>query len=465
MCTSKTKGFESFITKGSPLHDVSEDMPMICHNKECEKMFYHSYVCNCDCKFIFYCSEECWKQDSDHQCDSENAGGRMVEREVVQARLIIGSQKFDKDVLYTGVKKGNKYVRGVFVMMLPPTKYLPDGPCVRYGGEVATVKINGVVSVIAHGRGFILTNYLRHVGTFDMGKRSGAGSMYNTSGLYLEAEWKDNAITGIHKYTRDGYEAFGWTQETCMKVTCTSRDIHDSWKKTEYSVCLEKNGPFGEFIPITIRKTELLTRFDHSRVVDIEKVGKINFKRTVHWTGENGPTGYCTDGPLISFSSNNSCSAHGKWHYGSICPNITTFQGEEVVPECTCQMSKKITEGGFVMSKPPPTHVSKVKRCRGGRSNTSLKKPHVARNTKNTKDAKIRGVSYRDMNRDIDGISDDLGMALREGGWVLKSQKNHFKFSRVVDGTKQNFVCSKTPSVRRTRKNELSVMKNLSRMT
>lgn len=458
---SSHKGFEAFVTKGYRGVDVGHQFVMNCSERSCENLCTSSYQKECTCTHVWYCSEGCEKSDTTHRCDSRSPRARGVESEKVQARMYVGGLTFDREAVFTGVKKGKKYVRGEFVVDFPPTRTFKNGQRMFYVGQLSTVKVDGVVSIIADGKGAFLTSWVRHVGKFSMGRKTGIGHVKTISGVTMRGNWENDVATGIHEMCRDGYEAFGSMKETEMKATCTSRDVHDSWKKTEETVCLEKKGPFGKLLPVIIKKSDLINRFDHWRVVGIETVGKVKFRKTVHWTGEDGPHGYCTDGPLLSFSSSNACSSHGQWNYGSICPSMTTIPREDVVLECTCHISKlgdaKNQGDSNVSFRPAPSRLPKIRRCKGGRSNKSLKNTHVDR------DISIRGVSKRDMSRDVGDVPGDLDTALEEGGWGLTNRKNHFKFSRVVDGRKQNFVCSKSPSDKRSRKNDLAMMKNLSR--
>ena len=435
---------------------------MNCSERSCENLCDTSYQKKCMCKYIWYCSEECEKIDTIHECDGDLPGTHGVESEKVQARVYVGGVSIDREAVFTGTKKGKKYIRGEVVIDFPPTKIFKKGQRMFYVGQLSTVKIDGVISIIADGKGAFLKSWIRHVGKFSMGKATGMGHSKTISGVTINGKWENDFPTGIHKICRDGYETFGSMKETEMKAACTARDVHDSWKKTEEAVCLEKKGPFGKLLPVIIKKTDLVERFDHSRVVGIETVGKIKFRKTVHWSGENGSHVLnCTDGPLVSFSSSNACSAHGQWNYGSICPKMTTIPTDDIVLECTCQISKnylvKSPCDRSVSSRPVPSSIPKVTRCKGGRSNKSIKNIHVY------KDTSIRGLSNRDMSKEVRGVSRDLETALKEGGWGLINRKKHFKFSRVVDGTKQNFVCSKSPSDIRSRKNDLSTMKNMSR--
>lgn len=462
------KGFESFITKDMDMTHCEEDLNMIpCSYNTCHTLGDLddiSIVESCDCKYVWYCSEDCKRSDISHVCDKDINGIYEVETEKVNARLDVFSvgEMGNLGVVFTGTKRGNKYIRGKFSRQFPPTKKIKDGFEFVYVGGVTTVKINRVITIIPNGKGKLVTSWSRHYGMFDMGRGKGRSYATTISGVKMVGDWEGGLPVGIHNIEREGYKAFGYMKETKMKTVCTSRDIHDSWKKTEYSVCMEKKGPFGKFLPVLVKKDILESRFKHTRVVGMETVGKVKFRKTVHWTGDDGPHGYfCTDGPLISFSSNNTCSKHGQWNYGSICPDISSVPREEISLECTCNKEFEISRknsNSYVTSKPAPLTLPKVKRCKGGRSNKSLKKTHVE------KDTNIRGVSKRDMSVDLAGMSKDMGTILEEGGWDLSSTNNHLKYTRFVDGKKQNFVCAKTSSDVNSWKSEIRVMKNLSRI-
>lgn len=463
-CQEKTKGFESFVTKDSCVQEIHKFF-MQCSRTGCEKVGCDTpYTRGCTCPYIWYCSKECEEKDLDHKCDSEQTKISTKTSERVQARIYTGITKepIDVESSFSGIKRGKKHVRGRFQTTLP------NGSTYVYLGRVTTVKIRGVVTVVPHGKGVLISNCRRHMGTFDMGKRDGYGYAKNISGVSTKGFWEDDCAKGVHETERDGYVAFACTHETKMEDLCTARDVHDSWKNTLDTVCLERKGIFGRFNPVVMKKTELDDRFEHSRVVGVETVGKVKFRKRVHWSGDHGPVVQCTDGPVLSFSSNNTCSAHGQWNYGSVCPRMTRVPVEEIGlrMECTCtkRRMERVAGGSgastpevFVRSRPAPMVIPKVRRCKGGRSNKVKKVVRV------DKDAMIRGVSKRDMSKDTRDISGDLGSALDEGGWGLASKKNHFKFSRVVEGRKQSFVCSKTPSDKRSRKNDLSVMRNISR--
>lgn len=453
----KTKGFESFVTKAVYKEEINSFF-MICSREGCTNVECDTpYTRDCTCPYHWYCSRECENNDSGHKCDSERPGTVSVTSEKVQARIITSKYNtiLDVESYFTGIKRGKKYIRGRFQIQLP------QGHHFVYLGQVTTVKIRGVVTIVPDGKGVLVSGCRRHMGTFVMGKRHGYGCTKTISGVSTKGQWEDDYIKGVHETERDGYVAFACTHETMMQDICTSRDVHDSWKSTEDTICMERKGMFGKFKPVVMKKTQLDNRFEHSRVVGIETVGKVKFRKRVHWSGEHGPIIHCTDGPVISFSSNNTCSMHGKWNYGSVCPSIHNFPRDGVPMECTCYKGGSVinsfSSDAFVNSRPAPMVLPKVKRCKGGRSNKCLK------NTRVDKDTSIRGVSKRDMSMDVQDISGDLDAVLEEGGWGLKNRKNHFKFSRVVDGKKQNFVCSKTPSDKRSRKNDLAMMKNLSR--
>lgn len=456
--SEKAKGFESFVTKDSCREDINKFF-MICSRTGCDTLECDTpYARECRCQYQWYCSKNCEDKDVDHKCDSEHTNVVSVTSEKVQARIYTGENKtmIDTHSFFTGIKRGQKYVRGRFQTQLP------NGNTYVYLGKVVTVKVRGVVTIIPHGKGVLVSKYRRYMGTFVLGQREGHGYIKNIRGVSTKGHWENDCIKGVHETERDGYAAFACTHETMMEDLCTSRDVHDSWKNTEDTICLERKGTFGRFNPVVVKKTELDNRFEHSRVVGIETVGKVNFRKRVHWSGEHGPIIHCTDGPILSFSSNNTCSTHGQWNYGSVCPRMTSVPREEgeIQMECTCSKSKRVlidTSDASTNSRPVPIALPKVKRCKGGRSNKVKKNTHV------DKDTSIRGVSKRDMSKDIGDISGNLESVLEEGGWELKNRKNHFKFSRVVEGKKQNFVCSKTPSDKRSRKNDLSMMRNLSR--
>lgn len=467
MCSSEEvslgSGFESFVTKGAPLKSIDRDFQMICSRDSCHKLCSDVYYKACQCDFVWYCSSGCVGLDTRHECGSSGTGRtrtqtQTVASERVQVRVVKGGVAFDREAIFTGAKRGRMYVRGKLIIGSLRTDTDTDTPYLAYMGELKTIKINGIVSIIPHGKGVILARRKRHVGNFHMGKRTGVGYSTSITGMTMRGEWRDDKPLGIQVFSRHGYEAFGCVHETSTGVECTARDIHDSWKKTTDTVCLHRG------VPVIVRKESLgnlLHRFDHAMDIEIETVGKVRFKKTVHWTGDSGPGGRCTDGPLISYSSNNTCAVHGAWHLGSVIPKDRVEMKPMGAAECSCRASSRIARGirsdGYTCPKPVPMSLPKVGRCRGGRSNRCLKKNRV------DKDVKIRGVSKRDMSRDVGDVSGDLDAVLEEGGWALKSRKNHFKFTRVVDGETQNFVCSKTPSDKRSRKNDLAMMKNLSR--
>lgn len=452
----KTKGFESFVTKSVYKEEINQFF-MICSREGCTSVECDTpYTRKCLCPYQWYCSSECEDNDSIHKCDSERPGTVSVTSERIQARIITGKYKtiIDAGSYFTGIKRGKKYIRGRFKIQLP------QGQNFAYLGQVTTVKINGVVTIVPDGKGVLVSGCRRHMGTFVMGKRHGYGYTKTISGVSTKGQWENDCTKGVHETERDGYVAFACTHETIMQDICTSRDVHDSWKSTMDTVCMERKGMFGKFKPVVMKKTQLENRFEHYRVVGIETVGKVKFRRIVHWSGEHGPVIHCTDGPVISFSSNNTCSAHGQWNYGSVCPRMTDIPTDDISMECTCPKGNRVSicpSEIFVNSRPAPMSLPKIKICKGGRSNKIKTHIHV------DKDKSIRGVSKRDMSKDVRDISGDLDSVLEQGGWGLKNRKNHFKFSRVIDGKKQNFVCSKTPSDKRSRKNDLSMMKNLSR--
>ena len=458
----KTKGFESFVTKDSCLEDITKFV-MICSRTGCDMVERDTpYTRGCNCPYQWYCSKDCEVRDADHKCDSGQTNVTSVTSEKVQARIYTGKYKtmIDTYSFFTGIKKGKKYVRGRFQTLLP------NGNTYVYLGKVITVKIKGVVTITPHGKGVLVSKCRRYMGTFVMGMKEGCGYTKNISGVSTKGHWENDCIKGVHETERDGYVAFACTHETMMEDLCTARDVHDSWKNTEDTICLERKKPFGGFNPVVMKKTELDNRFEHSRVVSVETVGKVRFRKRVHWSGEYGPIVHCTDGPVLSFSSNNTCFVHGQWNYGSVCPKMTSVprleeeEGEGLQMGCTCSKSKRALvdlSDVSINSRPVPIVLPKIKRCKGGRSNKVKKNIHV------DKDTSIRGVSKRDMSKDIGDVTGDLESVLEEGGWCLANRKNHFKFSRVVGGRKQNFVCSKTPSDKRSRKNDLATMRNLSR--
>lgn len=277
----------------------------------------------------------------------------------------------------------------------------------------------------------------------------------------MEGVWKDDKPSGIYKYTRFCYDVYGTIDETRIKGRNTATELHEAWGKTENMIILVADTENSTYHYKVIPKDELFSMYDNYHEFEIETVGKVKFRKCIHWTGDNGPFAECVDGPVYSFSSCNTCPEHGEWNFASMIPafNPYTADYQDVDEECSCRSKDemKIVENGQVFSRPLPVILPKVKKCRGGKSMLKVKEfQHV-------KDTKVRCISKRDMGMDVDNVSNDLDEILDEGGWSLTSTKKHIKYSRDVGGKKQHFICPKTPSDVRSRKNNLATIRNVSR--
>jgi len=354
-------------------------------------------------------------------------------------RTSVGESKITVKGTFDGVKKGDKFIRGIFswktnIKMLDDTYFKAS-----YSGEFKTIKINGHIVCLPHGKGSMRLIDLTTIGNFFDGTSGGSCDFYH----FTNITYKANSVNGSPVGT---YEIY--SEDTCLYVnesiwqvvrTLSIKGIFSGWKKTTHAMVLDIS---DDMKPKIVEKKEVEDMCVR-RVIYEEKLHTHGFRCCVmgHIGGD--------EDIYVAMTVTCGCFVHGTHHYAPTCMKVGgSIIDRDLSSECTCQQK--------YVANLDDTHVEVI--------NTPMVKTRNPKKSQRSptkvKDRGVRGLSGRDMTKKKNlknyASVDD---ALEDGGWELKRQTNHLVYTRVKDSKKQTFVTSKTPScdIRRRALSTLSV--------
>ena len=457
------RGFGALIASDTFIHHLGPDM-VACNNISCEgEALFTGDSETCECGTVHYCSHSCKEIDSGHKCPERDPGLSLNEGDDI-VLLFHGPGEVGIQGIrgvFDGVKDGKKFVRGRIgkVGDTVPSFDENDNFTGTYSGGLTTVKKNGTIFAMPHGKGVLYVSPISwYTGTFENG-RAQTGRVNTHNGIHLHVNFSDDLqVTGMVRYERNGVSFIGGVHETEIDFSYKAKSNHESWKHTIDATCMKFDGTGSEGVPIVISKESL----GNSKVIKTEKIEKIIFKTCVHWEGDGE---FDINGPfMVSFSSCSTCHIHGKWNIASVCE---VFDMEDIVRmvdemdiDCNCSCTKKKNRHNIqedvVFSKPTPVKIPVVK-------GDGKKGKRTGKKIISSKGGGVRGISSRDMLKTMSTDDRSLPELLGDGGWELKRQKNHLVYQRLVDDVRQNYVCSKTPSCSRWEKNAIRSIKNAER--
>jgi len=413
-----------------------------CRNPHCNVTLNRTFSLECVCESVFYCSSICLQADENHwqQCTHNKNNTKYTDtscKAIMRTR--VGPSTITVKGDFEGVKKGDKFIRGKFswttgIKMLDDTFFIAS-----YIGEMTTVKINGHIVLLPHGKGALKIIELTTIGNFVNGTSGGECDFYHYTNITYKAEVKDGVPVGIYEI---------YSEQTCMYVdesiwhivrTLSVKTLFSGWKKSDHAMILDI-------------KDDMKPRIVEKREVEGMEVRRVIYQEKLHNTGFRccvmGNIGDDSD-IYIVMSATTGCMEHGTYHYSPTCMKAGgTMMDKNIVMECTCPTKyESIVDESCIEVNITPS-VKPLKSHRADKSPTKIK------------DRGVRGVSGRDMSKNRKDMTDfSIDGALEDGGWELKRQTNHLVYTRIQDDKKQTFVTSKTPScdIRRRALSTLSV--------
>ena len=400
----------------------------LCRNPMCMETLNKTFSLVCICDRVFYCSSKCMEEDTDHtqQC-THNNNPKYVDTccECVM-RISVGTCTITVRGDFDGVKKGKKFIRGTFswktsIPMTDDTFFIAS-----YIGEMKTVKINGNIACIPHGKGCLKLCERTTIGEFSEGSSVGECDFYHFTDITYRAKVLKGVPVGI-------YEIF--SGDTCMYVdesiwkivrTLSVKCVLSGWKKSDHSMVLDIKNSMK---PKIVEKKDV-EKMCVRRVIYEERVNTIGFRCCVM-----GYEGGDEDVYVVTCATN-GCFLHGTHHYSPACIKVGTLIDNDISTECSCQQKYTSVVDDSCIEVNSTKKVSRSKsRC------VRSKKSEIK-----VKDRGVRGLSGRDMSKKDTRRFDSVDDALEDGGWELKRQSNHLVYKRVQNSKEQTFVTSKTPS-------------------